>query len=73
MAATLQHPAQYDQPFNPGELKALPVFPDVKSMDTPTTTAEMLQVINSLKNIKSPGTNGIPGEVFIERMNGTSS
>ena len=33
-------------------------------MDTPATFAETLQAISSLKNNKSPGTDGIPGEVL---------
>ena len=64
MAATPQQYAQYEKPFKPGELEVLPVFSDIERMGTPPTFAEMLQAINSLKNNKLPGTDGITGEVL---------
>ena len=57
-----------NNPSSTGELEAFPVFPEVESMDTPLTFANMLEAINGLKNNKSLGTNGIQGE----RRNGIS-
>ena len=38
-----------NNPSNPGELRALAVFPEVESMVTPPKSTDMLQAINSLK------------------------
>ena len=40
------------------------MFPEVESTNTPPTFAEMLPAINSLKNSRSLGTDGILGEVL---------
>ena len=53
-----------NNPSNPEELEALPHMPEVESMDDPPTFSETLEAINSLRNKKSPGTDGIPGEVL---------
>ena len=39
-------------------------MPEVESMDDSLIFSETLEAINSLKNKKSPGTDGIPGEVL---------
>ena len=53
-----------NNPSDPSQLDALPGIPEVSSMEVPPTLDELLLAINSLKNNKSPGTDGIPGEVL---------
>ena len=42
----------------------LPELPTVHEMDAPPTINEVKKAIDSLKNGKAPGPNGIPGEVY---------
>ena len=45
-------------------LEELPQFPTVHEMDVPPTLEEVKKAIESLKNGKTPGPDGIPGEIF---------
>ena len=53
-----------NNPSNPAILEDVAGLPEVTDMDTPPTYEETLQAINSLKNKKSPGPDGVPGEVL---------
>ncbi len=59
------------QPVNPTVLTDVPHphCPTLSEIDSPITFEEVNAAINKLKNVKSPGLNGIPPEAF-KAMNG---
>lgn len=51
-------------PTDPSVLNALPELPSVPSLDEPPKFTEILSAVRSLKNKKSPGPDGLPGEIL---------
>ena len=51
-------------PTDPTILDELPQLPSVVEMDALPTLEEVKKVIDSLKNGKAPGPDGIPGEIY---------
>ena len=49
---------------NPTILDTLPNLPQIQILDNPPAFSEVLGAIKGLKNNKSPGPDGIPGEIF---------
>lgn len=42
----------------------LPELPHVRELDLPSNWHEFTKAISQLKNHKSPGSNGVPGEIY---------